>query len=521
MFLRGLAFGVPIGGASGAAPADAPFLTNGSDASLTNETDVTNLGASGIAFASAAASSGTPVFLTFTPASHTSLIASVEVIDFNFNLAHTVERQAGSVTTQRAMVITAPTYSFSVGAATITTGSTLAISGTPQAGTNTTYTNLFGLQIGGAVTAGPTSAGFIYGVINIPAHTVTVTGTTQVTSVGPAGLRIGQITFTDASAATIDTASSLYVANAPVAAGSAVITSPYAIWVDAGNVRLDGAVGIGVSPDATVQLYVTQVVNASTLAPSAFAVIGGAHTTLTAGTAAIDINLVLARTVQFGTGAIAAQQAIYTSAPTYAFVGASTITTAVTFQINAAPTAGTNATFTNTYVAQLGGNVTIGATSASMLYGVIDIPAHTVTVTGTTGVTSVGPAGIRIGQITVSDASAVTIDTASSLYIANAPTGAGGALPRLLTLMQFGLTLVISELTVLYWAPPDQFPRHLIQLTGILTTVFTFPQRIRRLLPMRAPKPIYGRQRPRRSRRRRRLPGALTPFRSSVAPTRP
>jgi hypothetical protein len=70
---------------------------------------------------------------------------------------------------------------------------------------------------------------------------------------------------------------------------------------------------------------------------------------LTAGAEATDVNFNLARTVQFGTGAIALQRAVNIAAPTYAFVAASTITTAATFYITNAPQLGLNATFTDSY----------------------------------------------------------------------------------------------------------------------------------------------------------------------------
>jgi hypothetical protein len=80
-----------------------------------------------------------------------------------------------------------------------------------------------------------------------------------------------------------------------------------------------------------------------------------AHTNLTASTEYSDVNFNLARTVQFATGALTTQRAVRIQAPTYAFVGASTITDAITLQIDA-PTAGTNATITNNYATFINGN---------------------------------------------------------------------------------------------------------------------------------------------------------------------
>lgn len=83
--------------------------------------------------------------------------------------------------------------------------------------------------------------------------------------------------------------------------------------------------------------------------PTAFIVNAGAHTTLAAGTEAADVNLNIARTVQFATGALTTQRAVRIQAPTYAFVATSTIATAATLSLDGAPVAGTNATITNSH----------------------------------------------------------------------------------------------------------------------------------------------------------------------------
>ncbi len=83
--------------------------------------------------------------------------------------------------------------------------------------------------------------------------------------------------------------------------------------------------------------------------PTGLLFIGAAHTGLTLSTESIDINWNLSRIVQFATGALTTQRAFLIQAPTYAFVGSSTITTAGTFVVTGAPTAGTNATITNSY----------------------------------------------------------------------------------------------------------------------------------------------------------------------------
>ena len=94
-----------------------------------------------------------------------------------------------------------------------------------------------------------------------------------------------------------------------------------------------------------------------TMAPAAVAIgvqtaetiTGAANTNMTLSTEVSDVVYNLARTVQWATGAITTQRAVRVMAPTYAFVGASTVTNAATFAISGAPVAGTNATLTNTY----------------------------------------------------------------------------------------------------------------------------------------------------------------------------
>lgn len=110
-------------------------------------------------------------------------------------------------------------------------------------------------------------------------------------------------------------------------------------WDDTNNRQ-----GIGTNtPTAT--LHILEPIS-TTGSPTALSVVGGAHTTLTASTEATDINFNLTRNVQFATGAITNQRAVTISAPTYQFVGSSTITNAATVAITGAPQAGTNATIT-------------------------------------------------------------------------------------------------------------------------------------------------------------------------------
>lgn len=113
--------------------------------------------------------------------------------------------------------------------------------------------------------------------------------------------------------------------------------------------NFDGPVGIGTtSPTSRLHISRTAVaINPSN--PAYLKVTGVADTAMTAGTEVTDVLLDLSRTLQFATGALATQRAMRVLAPTYAFVGASTITDAATLAISGAPIAGANATITNAY----------------------------------------------------------------------------------------------------------------------------------------------------------------------------
>src|SRR3990167_957193 len=90
--------------------------------------------------------SGAPSALYVTGGAHTTLTASAEASDVVFLLNRIVQHNTGAITSQRAVVITPPTYSF-VGASTITTAATVAISGAPVAGTFATITTPLALWV--------------------------------------------------------------------------------------------------------------------------------------------------------------------------------------------------------------------------------------------------------------------------------------------------------------------------------------------------------------------------------------
>jgi hypothetical protein len=82
---------------------------------------------------------------TFTVPNHTNQITTVESPDVLFTLGSKTWA-AGAITTQRFFIITAPTANFA-SASTISTASTLSITGAPVAGTNATITNAYALNV--------------------------------------------------------------------------------------------------------------------------------------------------------------------------------------------------------------------------------------------------------------------------------------------------------------------------------------------------------------------------------------
>ncbi len=133
--------------------------------------------ASGTAFghnfvSSTAASSGAHANFTITPAANTGQTASTQINGFSW-AAFTRQWATGAITTQREFLVNAPTYAF-VGASTITTAATVAISGAPIAGTNATITKGHPLWTQG-------------GIPRLDSTTANGTVATVLGSLGPAG----------------------------------------------------------------------------------------------------------------------------------------------------------------------------------------------------------------------------------------------------------------------------------------------------------------------------------------------
>lgn len=310
------------------------------------------------------ATSGTAKSLIVDNFNHTAQTASTEINNVAFN-TYTRQWATGALTTQRENFFDAPTYAF-VGASTITTAATVAISGAPIAGTNATITTPLSLWVQGGTSL---FAGAVTIASSTPVLTIKDTVNSGANTYIP---RIDFVTSTDVIRGRIDFNTSvvgaLTINNFSGSPNGQIIfrtASTNRIVISSG-----GLIGIGVDAPLA-QLHVSPALFSANAVGTAFTVTGASHLALTASTEFPDVNLNLARTVQWATGALTAQRAVLIQAPTYAFVGASTISDAATLAITGAPAAGTNATITRSmalwiqsgYVSAVGG-LTVGTTTA-------------------------------------------------------------------------------------------------------------------------------------------------------------
>lgn len=195
----------------------------------------------------AAASSGSPIALQVSGGAHTTL-ANALAYDIHFDLNRTVTfTGGGGAFAQATTHFEGVTYD--AGSA----QSFSALYGVEiDAPSTTTNITLAGAQhalvvpgVGFNVNSAGGTSSAVTG-LRIGGVTATLLGST--TPFGPAGspgfagISVGQWTISSAAAITVTNAASVYIAAAPAAggAGPVTITNAYALWVDAGDVRLDG-----------------------------------------------------------------------------------------------------------------------------------------------------------------------------------------------------------------------------------------------------------------------------------------
>jgi len=317
----------------------------------------------------------TPTGFVYTGGAHTACLTTAEVSDFHINAGRTITWATGGITNNRTVRISPPTLAFAA-ASTVDLCSTLTIDGPPVAGANATLTEANALH----VVAGTTRLG---GALHGADGTVGAPGI-SFQSQKNCGLYV------------YSTTNLAFAANG----------------VSCGYTGGNGWVLTGANTGSTNSILWVQT-------PT--------RTNMTASTEVPSVKFDTGTyAYQWATGALATQRDIKIDSHDYSFVGASTVTDVCTVWIEGAPGASTNATFVNPAALRIGNAVTIGPQSATLTSSVIDVPAHTTTVSGTTQVTSAcGVAGIRMGVITVTNGDAGTIDVAAGLYIAGPPVAAG------------------------------------------------------------------------------------------------
>lgn len=149
-------------------------------------------------------------------------------------------------------------------------------------------------------------------------------------------------------------------------------------------------------------------------------VFGSAHTNGVPGLASIVQT--------WANGTVALQRENVWVAPTYLQAsGTQVMTVAMHHDFGSAPIiTGTTNSITGARVARLGGNAAVGVTAAATTYVGLEIVPSTITYTGSTQVTStVGASQLRLDILTLTDASAVTVDQAATLDIVGAVAQAG------------------------------------------------------------------------------------------------
>lgn len=306
-------------------------------------------------FTPAAVATGSPTSWTFTQPAHTNLTTATENTSILFNLSATKQFATGAITTQREYRIQAPTYGF-VGASTITTAATLAISGPPIAGTNATLTQTLALYVESG------QIGTALGSAAAPSYSFVGDGNTGLFS-----STADTIDLSTAGTARITLSSTVCTTTLPIRGGSGSNTAPtYSFTLDTGHGMFrQSSTQLGFSVAGTTKLLLGATTTTlsfagqSSTALSCFTMLfTTGSTSLTASTEVLDVDYALNRTQQWATGALATQRHFLVRAPTIAFVGASTVTTAATVAIAGAPVAGTNATITTSlaFWVQAGGS---------------------------------------------------------------------------------------------------------------------------------------------------------------------
>ena len=271
-----------------------------------------------LSHSNAVQTSGASSAFVFTNPANTNQTLSTEVSGFKIN-SGTRQWATGAITTQRENLISAPTFSF-VGASTITSAATLAVTAAPIAGTNATITNAYSIW--------------------------SQSGAVRVND-GTGSLTFRQLVGTAADP-------TLYMFNDQTTAPSATNYILKVGSANSGATFLNSSTGVIISTNGVSRISVQNGSNVQSNIQTAsgaltsFPFNPSSNTNQTASTEQKSFDVATC-TSQHATGALTTQRFAVFNAPTYSFVGASTITNAATLAVTAAPIAGTNATITNSY----------------------------------------------------------------------------------------------------------------------------------------------------------------------------
>lgn len=193
-----------------------------------------------IACSPVAGTSGNHSAFSITPANNTGQTAGGEQIQFAVN-GSSITWANGTVALQRYAVIGKSFLSGTSGTQVFTQAEGLNVSA-PATSSNALITTAYGINVNTNVSLGAAVAGTSYAAYSAGAHTLTITGTTEVTSNDMSMMRLDVLTITDGNAITVDSAATMTIVGPPIAAGSVTLTNAYAIRVKAGNSRFDGSV---------------------------------------------------------------------------------------------------------------------------------------------------------------------------------------------------------------------------------------------------------------------------------------
>jgi len=272
--------------------------------------------------------------------------------------------------------------------------------------------------------------------IDILGATLTLTGTTHITTA--TGLNMVTVrapTITDSSSVTVDYAATMAIIGGPTVSGSASLTNPYALWVQ--------GVSSTVSP-----IFVT---NAKAGSGIELQVSGTARTGMvlrdSSGTARGGVGYVVSSN-DWAAGALAGGTALWSNTAIYIKPSSGSINLwspatsgyggvaaiAVQDSLIGLAFSSTTIQLTSTGIALAvasGGNVQFNtsatvASSSSAVWNGIDVIAATLTLSGSTHITTAtGVNMVSFRAPSYSAASALTVDLAATVYIAGPPSGVG------------------------------------------------------------------------------------------------